>query len=90
MEAYLYITDSSGKKFWRTTAGFGFHGGEKRNLEHHFRNIKAGMPAWQFVDAATARLVLEVDGKEVGWDDTEFVTQGDLGLLEELLAELEK
>ena len=73
MEATLYITDKSGKRHWCTTCTYGFHQGEQRNLERH-------LSRYAFLDPATVRLVVEVNGKPL---DAE-VSKEDLDLLRDL------
>lgn len=51
----LYLTDSSGKKYWNTVCGWGYHQGELANLRRRLANAKRGM--YRFLDSATVRLV---------------------------------
>lgn len=59
MTTFMYITDSSGKKFWRTTVSSEFSQGERNNLSHRLSLIKSGHKSFNFVDAKTARIVEE-------------------------------
>ena len=80
MEAHVYITDKSGKRFWNTSVTYGYHDGEVRNLERHLANIKAGKGP-NTIDAETARVV--VNGTLV-IEEKEEISQADLDLLRDL------
>jgi hypothetical protein len=76
-EAHLYVTDKTGRKGWRTTCTFGYHEGERRNLERHIRGIQCRDPAYVGLgfDVETVRLVIEVDGST---PDTGPISDDDL------------
>lgn len=57
----LYITDKSNQRFWDTSVSAGHASGERNNLRRYLERIQAGAQGFQFVDAATARLVEEHD-----------------------------
>lgn len=78
MEATIYITDKSGKAYWRTHCGYGYHDGELHNLQRHLAYVKAGRS--KSIDAASARIVLLVDGVERGVNPSDAELLADLGL----------
>jgi hypothetical protein len=55
----IYITDKTGKQFWRTTVSAAYSLGEKNNMDRRFAAIQARHPAYNFVDADSARIVEE-------------------------------
>lgn len=57
----LYITDNSGKKFWRTEVTAAFAAGERNNFAKRLIAIKSGNKAFSFVDAASAVIIEELD-----------------------------
>lgn len=59
----IYVTDKTGRQGWRTTVGIGFHAGELANVGRSLALVKAGKV--RGMDAASARLVCEVDGVEI-------------------------
>lgn len=62
-DVLLYLTDKTGKKAWRTTCGLGYHQGELANMKRRLENNQRG--TIRVLDTPTARLVIEVDGKEI-------------------------
>ena len=54
---YLYITDKTGMRFFRTTCATEYKDSERRNLERHLNNAKIHPEAYNFVDIKTAKIV---------------------------------
>ena len=75
----VYITDKTGQKFFNTNASPMSTMSEIRNLTRHLEAIKAYAKGYEFVDSASAMLML--DGKPYG-------TMMDDILDDDLLAEL--
>ena len=75
----LHITDKTGKKFFNTDASPMSTMSEIRNLQRHLEAIKANAKGYEFVDSASATLML--DGEPYG-------TMMDDILDDDLLAEL--
>ena len=75
----LHITDKTGKKFFNTDASPMSTMSEIRNLQRHVEAIKANAKGYEFVDSASATLML--DGEPYG-------TMMDDILDDDLLAEL--
>ena len=57
MTTYLYITDKTGMRFFRTTCATEYKDSERRNLERHLNNAKKQPEAYKFLDIVTARIV---------------------------------
>jgi hypothetical protein len=55
----LYITDKTGRKFWRTHVTNAYSLGERHNMANRLQAIKTGNPSFRFVDADSARIVEE-------------------------------
>ena len=75
----VYITDKTGQKFFNTNASHMSTMSEVRNLNRHLEAIKANAKGYEFVDSASATLML--DGEPYG-------TMMDDILDDDLLAEL--
>ena len=75
----LHITDKTGKKFFNTDASPMSTMSEIRNLQRHVEAIKVSAKGYEFVDSASATLML--DGEPYG-------TMMDDILDDDLLAEL--
>lgn len=56
---YLYITDKTGKKFFRTTCGTAYKESERRNLQRHLAAAECYPENYKFLDLATAKIVEE-------------------------------
>jgi hypothetical protein len=54
----IYLTDKTGKRFWNTWCGYGFHQGELRNQERRFAQAREGK--YKTVDADSVQLVMVV------------------------------
>ena len=55
----LHITDKTGKKFFNTDASPMSTMSEIRNLQRHLEAIKANAKGYEFVDSASATLMLD-------------------------------
>lgn len=62
MDATIYITDKTGRKFYNTVCGYGFHSGELNNQKRRLELAKAGKLGT--IDPETARIVFLIDGTE--------------------------
>jgi hypothetical protein len=78
-EMTIYITDKTGRKMWNTSVTYGYHEGELKNQRRRLDRIRAGrFPA---IDTATVRMVMEMDGVEMGaGPQTDEDLLADLGL----------
>ena len=63
----VYITDKTGQKFFNTNASPMSTMSEIRNLTRHLEAIKANAKGYEFVDSASAMLML--DGEPYGMID---------------------
>lgn len=63
----VYITDKTGQKFFNTNASPMSTISEIRNLTRHLESIKANAKGYEFVDSASATLML--DGEPYGMID---------------------
>lgn len=59
----IYITDKSGKRFFRTSVAAGYSQGERNNMTHRLAAIKSGNPLtkkeYSFIDSNSAHIVEE-------------------------------
>lgn len=53
----LYITDKTGKKFFKTSCGAGYSSGELHNLQIHLKYARLHPKHYAFLDIDTARVV---------------------------------
>lgn len=61
----IYLTDKTGKRFFKTSIASSWAQGELRTLNRHLMLAKKGVKGYAFIDAETARLVQEPDK----WDN---------------------
>jgi hypothetical protein len=70
----IYITDASGKKFWCTSVAADYAQGERNNMRKRLALIQSGAKTFAFADAATARIVEELETGE----DADTMTDDEL------------
>lgn len=68
----IYITDKNGGKFFNTVASPMSTSSEIKNLTHHIEQAKRYPAHYKFLDAATARLVVN---EEVEMSDDELLKE---------------
>jgi len=71
----VYITDASGKQHFRTLCSTQYHMAEVRNMQRRLDSARANPAAWQFLDIATARIVIEHSAPLAGMSDDELLAE---------------
>jgi len=82
MAVTLYLTDSTGKRFWETHCGTGYSSGEENNLKRHLAMIKAGHKAYANVaiERESARFVYEGSEPDLSPEAiAAWLAEGDMG-----------
>lgn len=69
----MYITDKSGKRFWRTNVDSQYASGERANLKRHLSYIKDGRKGYESFDSASAKIV-EI-GEECDLSDDDLLAE---------------
>lgn len=70
----MWITDKTGKEFFKTICGRGYHEGELRNLQGHLINARNQPAHYKFLDIDTA--VIKIDGltySQIDLEDEELL-----------------
>ena len=55
----VYITDKTGKKYFKTLCGTAYAQSEVRNMQRHLDQANAHPAAYKFLDVASATIVNE-------------------------------
>ena len=71
----VYITDASGRSYFRTLCSTQYHMAEVRNMQRRLDSARANPAAWKFLDIATARIVVEHSSPLTDMSDDELLAE---------------